>query len=90
MARGQQKIQSQQRKCDLLCWHYLSAFAEHVVCIDCSLEKQKSAAHSQLKVNENAKSIMCQICRQTFLCTTKVRSVRVYMPHMQYRLRCVQ
>ena len=31
-----------------------------------------SAAKSSLKVNEAAKTIQCTICRQTYLCTSKV------------------
>ncbi|CUA73646.1 hypothetical protein RSOLAG22IIIB_01182 [Rhizoctonia solani] len=33
---------------------------------------QDSAAKSQLKTNEAAKSIICQTCRQTFLSTTRL------------------
>eukprot|EP01102_Stenamoeba_stenopodia_P015777 TRINITY_DN542_c0_g1_i1.p1 TRINITY_DN542_c0_g1~~TRINITY_DN542_c0_g1_i1.p1 ORF type:complete len:122 (-),score=18.89 TRINITY_DN542_c0_g1_i1:147-512(-) len=32
--------------------------------------KAGGAAKSQLKVNEKAKSILCKVCRQSFLCTT--------------------
>jgi len=32
----------------------------------------KGAAKSQLKTNEAAKSIVCNICRQTFLMTTRL------------------
>ncbi|QBZ55969.1 hypothetical protein PoMZ_00875, partial [Pyricularia oryzae] len=31
----------------------------------------KSAPKSQLKVNENAKNIQCEICKSTFLMTTR-------------------
>ncbi|PHH72172.1 hypothetical protein CDD80_4730 [Ophiocordyceps camponoti-rufipedis] len=34
-------------------------------------QKDGKAAKSQLKVNEQAKSIQCQICKATFLQTTK-------------------
>ena len=29
----------------------------------------KSSAHSQLKVNAAAQTIVCKMCRQTFMCT---------------------
>ncbi|KAF9090802.1 hypothetical protein BGX29_007125 [Mortierella sp. GBA35] len=32
-------------------------------------------ANSQLKVNEAAKSIVCQTCRQTFLCTIRAKAL---------------
>ncbi|RDA83665.1 hypothetical protein CP532_4684 [Ophiocordyceps camponoti-leonardi (nom. inval.)] len=35
-------------------------------------QKDGKAAKSQLKVNEKAKSIQCQICKATFLQTMKV------------------
>ncbi|KAI0082241.1 DUF1909-domain-containing protein [Panus rudis PR-1116 ss-1] len=33
--------------------------------------KQGGTAKSQIKVNEAAKNIICQTCRQTFLLTTR-------------------
>ncbi|KAF9929484.1 hypothetical protein BGZ65_005781 [Modicella reniformis] len=32
-------------------------------------------ANSQLKANEAAKNIVCQICRQTFLCTIRTKAL---------------
>ena len=39
-------------------------------------EAAKTSAHSQLKVNEQAKSIICKMCRQTFMCTASEKELR--------------
>ncbi|KAK9832924.1 hypothetical protein WJX74_001848 [Apatococcus lobatus] len=36
----------------------------------------KKAPNSQLKQNEAARSIQCQICRQTFLCTATLQKLK--------------
>ncbi|KAL6067086.1 Zf-met2 domain-containing protein [Balamuthia mandrillaris] len=36
----------------------------------------KTKGASQLKSNEKAKTIQCQICKQTFLCTTKAAELK--------------
>ncbi|GAM28548.1 hypothetical protein SAMD00019534_117240 [Acytostelium subglobosum LB1] len=36
----------------------------------------EAKAHSQLKSNEAAKSIVCNVCRTSFMCTTKEPELR--------------
>lgn len=35
-----------------------------------------STAHSQLKVNESSKTIMCKVCRQSFMSVSSVSLLR--------------
>ncbi|RUP46087.1 hypothetical protein BC936DRAFT_147372 [Jimgerdemannia flammicorona] len=37
--------------------------------------KDKKGPTSQKKANEAAKSIICNVCRQTFLCTTREKAL---------------
>jgi len=41
-------------------------------------EKGGASAKSQLKSNEAAKTIICKVCRQSFLCTTKEAELRLH------------
>ncbi|CAJ0756157.1 18740_t:CDS:2, partial [Entrophospora sp. SA101] len=34
-------------------------------------------ASSQLKVNEAARTVICQVCRNTFLCTIRAKAKRL-------------
>ncbi|EGG17429.1 hypothetical protein DFA_08424 [Cavenderia fasciculata] len=38
----------------------------------------ETKAHSQLKSNEAAKNIMCNVCRQSFMCTAKEPELRLH------------
>ncbi|KAJ2771470.1 hypothetical protein IWQ56_001767, partial [Coemansia nantahalensis] len=40
--------------------------------------KGKVVAKSQLKVNDAAKNISCQRCRQTFLCTSRRNELQLH------------
>ncbi|KAI8803104.1 At2g23090 like protein [Cladochytrium replicatum] len=42
-------------------------------------EKAGKPAKSQLKTNEAAKSVMCTICRQTFLSTVREKSLQEHL-----------
>ncbi|KAI9291429.1 DUF1909-domain-containing protein [Neoconidiobolus thromboides FSU 785] len=37
--------------------------------------KDSKTAKSQLKVNEQARTIICQVCRSTFLCTIRPKAL---------------
>ncbi|OMJ22304.1 hypothetical protein AYI69_g5441 [Smittium culicis] len=37
--------------------------------------KASAKPNSQLKVNETAKNIICTVCRSTFLCTSRAKSL---------------
>ncbi|KAF9275895.1 hypothetical protein BGZ68_010446 [Mortierella alpina] len=47
-------------------------------------------ANSQLKVNEAAKNIVCQTCRQTFLCTIRAKALEEHATnkHSKALLEC--
>lgn len=38
----------------------------------------RAAKGSQLKANEAAQTIVCQICRTTFLCTSKAAALKMH------------
>jgi len=39
---------------------------------------QDKGGKSQLKTNELAKTIVCKVCRQTFMCTTKEAELKLH------------
>jgi len=41
-------------------------------------KEQDSGNKSQLKSNEAAKTIICKVCRQSFMCTTKEAELRMH------------
>ncbi|PVU89548.1 hypothetical protein BB559_005054 [Furculomyces boomerangus] len=42
---------------------------------DRNAKDKASKAGSQLKVNQQAKNIVCTVCRSTFLCTSRAKSL---------------
>ncbi|ORX77191.1 DUF1909-domain-containing protein [Anaeromyces robustus] len=42
-------------------------------------ENAPKAAKSQLKINEKAKNIICEVCRTTFLCTVREKALQEHV-----------
>ncbi|KAH3757126.1 hypothetical protein Pelo_11040 [Pelomyxa schiedti] len=47
---------------------------------------QQTTAKSQLRVNEKAKTIVCKICKQSFLCTASATDLNLHATNRHPKL----
>jgi len=47
---------------------------------------QDKGGKSQLKTNELAKTIVCKVCRQTFMCTTKEAELKLHQENKHEKM----
>jgi len=49
-------------------------------------KNEDKGGKSQLKSNEAAKTIICKVCRQTFMCTTKEAELRMHQENKHEKI----
>jgi len=52
--------------------------------------QKKTTAHSQLKANAQAQTIVCKQCRQTFMCVASVSELRMHSENRHPKLQFSQ